>query len=71
MPATFLDDVSGVIQLKKIGRHWVGLCPFHHERTPSFMVDEETERFQCFGCGVGGNRAEFLARVQSPQRGGI
>jgi len=52
--------VSEVLALKKTGRHYQGLCPFHPEKTPSFMVNEEKQIFHCFGCGLGGNVFTFL-----------
>jgi DNA primase len=52
--------VSEVVALKKIGRNHQGLCPFHPEKTPSFMVNEEKQIFHCFGCGLGGNVFTFL-----------
>ncbi len=63
MPTTLLQEVSRVTSLKKRGKRWVGLCPFHAERTPSFAVDEAREFFHCFGCGVHGHRGDFLRRV--------
>jgi DNA primase (EC 2.7.7.-) len=41
--------------VKKRGRKWVGLCPFHIEKTPSFTVDEDKQLYHCFGCGAGGD----------------
>jgi DNA primase len=52
--------VSEVVALKKSGRNFQGLCPFHPEKTPSFMVNEEKQIFHCFGCGLGGNVLTFL-----------
>jgi DNA primase len=52
--------VSEVVALKKTGRNYQGLCPFHPEKTPSFMVNEEKQIFRCFGCGLGGNVFTFL-----------
>ena len=42
-------------QLKKVGRSWKGLCPFHNEKTPSFTVNQETGRYYCFGCQAKGD----------------
>jgi DNA primase len=57
---SLLADISGVTVLMQIrGQKWKGLCPFHQEKTPSFHVDLEADRFHCFGCGVGGNAADF------------
>jgi DNA primase len=52
--------VSEVVSLKRAGRNLQGLCPFHPEKTPSFMVNEEKQIFHCFGCGLGGNVFTFL-----------
>jgi DNA primase len=49
--------------LKKSGRYYKGLCPFHQEKTPSFHVDPERGLFHCFGCGVGGDVFDFLMRT--------
>ena len=47
--------ISGYIPLKQVGRSFKTLCPFHHEKTPSFIVSPEKQIFHCFGCGAGGN----------------
>jgi len=47
--------ISERIQLKKIGRNYKGLCPFHQEKTPSFIVSDEKQIYHCFGCGEGGD----------------
>jgi DNA primase len=52
--------VSEVVALKKTGRNFQGLCPFHPEKTPSFTVNEEKQIFHCFGCGLGGNVFTFF-----------
>jgi len=52
--------ISEVVVLKKTGRNFQGLCPFHPEKTPSFMVNEEKQIFHCFGCGLGGNVFTFF-----------
>ena len=52
--------VSEVVPLKKTGRNFQGLCPFHPEKTPSFMVNEDKQIFHCFGCGLGGNVFTFF-----------
>lgn len=49
------------VELRRVGTRWVGRCPFHTERTPSFSVDGEAGRFHCFGCGVGGDVFDFWA----------
>ncbi len=57
---SIVDVVSQHVQLKRIGRNWVGLCPFHAERTPSFNVREETGRYRCFGCDKSGDIFTFV-----------
>ena len=52
--------VSEHVALKRSGRRWVGLCPFHAEKTPSFTVSPERESFKCFGCGKGGDIFSFV-----------
>lgn len=54
-----VDVVSRVVDLKKAGRNYKGLCPFHNEKTPSFVVSEEKQIFTCFGCGKTGDVIEF------------
>jgi DNA primase len=56
--------VSAHIALRRVGANFVGLCPFHGEKTPSFNVSPERQTFHCFGCGVGGNVFTFLMRVE-------
>ena len=48
------------ISLSKNGRNYIGLCPFHNEKTPSFTVFAESGRYQCFGCGEKGDAITFL-----------
>ncbi|MFZ5800445.1 MAG: DNA primase [Candidatus Omnitrophota bacterium] len=57
-----VEIVSGYLPLKKAGRNFKALCPFHHEKTPSFIVNPDKQIFHCFGCGVGGNVFNFLMR---------
>jgi DNA primase len=54
--------VSRHVQLKKVGRAWVGLCPFHQEKSPSFNVNPERGFFKCFGCQVGGDAISFVQK---------
>jgi DNA primase len=54
--------VSQTVRLKKTGRHYSGLCPFHDEKSPSFNVNREKGFFKCFGCGVGGDAITFLMK---------
>ena len=55
-----VEIVSEYVSLKKKGRNYFGLCPFHAEKTPSFSVNPEKQIFHCFGCGQGGNVVTFL-----------
>lgn len=55
-----VDLISQYVSLEKKGKDYVGLCPFHQEKTPSFTVNEEKQFFKCFGCGKGGNVFKFL-----------
>ncbi len=57
-----VDFVSDYVQLKKSGQNYKGLCPFHSEKTPSFMVSHAKQIFHCFGCGVGGDVISFLMK---------
>ncbi|MDH4162273.1 MAG: DNA primase, partial [Nitrospirota bacterium] len=54
------DLISGYVTLKRTGKNWTGLCPFHNEKTPSFSVNPDKQIFHCFGCGVGGDAFKFL-----------
>lgn len=56
--------ISEYVSLKKSGRHFKGLCPFHSERTPSFMVSPELQIFKCFGCQVGGDCLTFVQEYE-------
>ncbi len=62
--ATIMDIVADYVRLKKSGANFLGLCPFHHEKTPSFNVNPSKEIFHCFGCGVGGDVFAFLMRIE-------
>lgn len=55
-----VELVSEYIPLKRRGKNWFGLCPFHTEKTPSFSVNQEKQIYHCFGCGAGGNIFTFL-----------
>jgi DNA primase len=62
--ADVLEVVSDVVQLKRRGRNYFGLCPFHEEKTPSFSVNPSMGIFHCFGCGKGGNAISFLMEYE-------
>lgn len=63
--ADILDVVSGYVRLKRRGRNWFGLCPFHQEKTPSFSVNPQKQIFHCFGCGKGGNAITFVMDLEN------
>ncbi|WP_368252319.1 DNA primase [Enterococcus sp. 2201sp1_2201st1_B8_2201SCRN_220225] len=58
-----VDIVGQYVQLKKAGKNYSGLCPFHNEKTPSFSVAEDKQFYHCFGCGRGGNVFSFLQEI--------
>lgn len=62
--ADIVDIVSGFVRLRKSGRNYTGLCPFHREKTPSFSVNPERGIFKCFGCGKGGSAFTFLMEME-------
>ncbi len=59
-----LEVVSSHIELKKAGRNYLGLCPFHPEKSPSFTVSPEKQLFHCFGCQAGGNLFTFIMQLE-------
>jgi len=61
--ANIVELVSEYVTLKKAGRNYVGLCPFHKEKTPSFTITPDKQMFYCFGCGEGGNVFAFLMKI--------
>lgn len=80
IPQDFIDDllnrtdivdvVEERVQLRRAGRNYSGLCPFHQEKTPSFSVDPDKQFYYCFGCGAGGNALGFVMefeRIDFPQ----
>ncbi|SIS47383.1 DNA primase [Neptunomonas antarctica] len=80
IPQNFIDDllarvnivdiVDGRVKLKKTGKNYSGLCPFHQEKSPSFSVSPDKQFYYCFGCGAGGNAIGFLMeydRLEFPQ----
>lgn len=60
-----VDLISSYVSLKKRGNTYVGLCPFHNEKTPSFTVYENTQSFYCFGCGAGGDGVSFMRKIEN------
>ncbi len=60
-----VEIVSEYVSLKKGGRNFKGLCPFHSEKSPSFNVSAEKQFFHCFGCGEGGNVFRFLMKIEN------
>ena len=59
-----VDVISQYVRLKRSGRNYFGLCPFHNEKSPSFSVSPDKQIFHCFGCGVGGNVFTFLMKIE-------
>lgn len=60
-----VDIISKYVQLKRVGNSHKGLCPFHTEKTPSFIVSDEKQMFKCFGCGEGGDVISFLMKHEN------
>lgn len=60
-----VDVVSDVVRLKRAGRNFSGLCPFHHEKSPSFSVSPDKQIFKCFGCGEAGNVISFVMKTKN------
>jgi DNA primase len=60
-----VELVGAKTDLRRVGSRWVGLCPFHDERTPSFSVDPERKLYHCFGCGEGGDAIGFVQAVEA------
>src|SRR6185437_12752262 len=57
-----VDVIGQTVALKRRGKSFVGLCPFHQEKTPSFHVDPTKQFFHCYGCGAGGNAIDFVIK---------
>ncbi len=62
--ADMVEVVSARTQLRRVGARWVGRCPFHEERTPSFSVNPERKLYHCFGCGRGGDLITFVRETE-------
>jgi DNA primase len=63
--ADIYNLVSSYVSLKKSGKNFMGLCPFHKEKTPSFIVDTNTQLYHCFGCGEGGDVISFIMKAEN------
>ena len=59
-----VEVISQYIHLKRSGRNYFGICPFHNEKSPSFSVSPDKQIFHCFGCGVGGNVITFISKIE-------
>lgn len=61
---SIVDTIQQYVALKRVGRNWVGLCPFHAEKSGSFNIREETGRYKCFGCDKGGDVFTFIQEIE-------
>ena len=59
-----VEVISQYVHLKRSGKNYFGLCPFHNEKSPSFSVSPDKQIFHCFGCGVGGNVITFISKIE-------
>lgn len=59
-----VEVISQYVHLKRKGRSFFGLCPFHNEKSPSFSVSPDKQIFHCFGCGVGGSSISFISKIE-------
>lgn len=60
-----VDVISDVVKLKRSGRNYMGLCPFHNEKSPSFSVSQDKQIYKCFGCGEAGNVLTFVMKQKN------
>ena len=60
-----VDVISQYVVLKRKGRNYFGLCPFHNEKSPSFSVSPDKQIFKCFGCNVGGDVFRFIMKIEN------
>ena len=60
-----IDIISEYVTLKRSGRNFFGLCPFHKEKSPSFSVSPDKQIFHCFGCGIGGDVFKFIEKIEN------
>ena len=65
MRSDIVDVISGYVKLQKKGANYFGLCPFHHEKSPSFSVAPQKQMYHCFGCGVSGNVITFIMEYEN------
>ena len=61
---SIVDVVQGYVALRRVGQNWMGLCPFHAEKSSSFSVREQTGRYHCFGCGAAGDVFKFIQEIE-------
>lgn len=57
-----VDIISESVRLKRTGKNFIGLCPFHNDKTPSFSVSQEKQIYKCFSCGEAGNVLTFIMK---------
>ena len=61
--ANIVNIIGEYVELKRTGKNFKGLCPFHREKTPSFVVSEEKQFYKCFGCGESGDVLTFIMKM--------
>ena len=59
-----VDLIGQYVPLKRRGANYIGLCPFHREKTPSFTVAPDKQIFKCFGCSEGGTAIQFIKKIE-------